>query len=629
MEGSLTLQNGGDPARNGQKQAPSLNAVINGDNHGSLNQAITLNVSTAAGSSDGGNSGANADGGIRVSTAVGSSDGGNSGAKADGQGSKTEEDEAEDGAAVPKPRKGYGNLPLIGINVIPVHDKDVDVKYAKANYKQLFVFDRTKKEIWDDGAAPIQETYLQGVEDVKALRLEAQAAAKVIARNHVFDKFNELQLRADGKNVNEMHLVKDFIRSAGMKEAFKHNPLLPFGLIFVLFHKDFSSKNLDMWFRPQIRQWARKHSKTPFDFEFTKKISENGNTKTVTNSFVLLTKNAAAKIFTEIQNYQDEMFGMHLGRSKKGYTDGKAEEKGYYPPIEINLGVLNPAGLQTYLRVKMDRYPQLGSKPTLADLYDRDRFSAQQSALHAFHLACCCSQEGNSIKTAMKLAEECIRKIYEVGGGVCSIVPPPKKIDEMAVASAAAQIKEAVYIGANNSHQIARGVNGWNLDGLGMGPLGGWKGFPASMQQQVSNLNEYSASMQQQVPSFYGYPASMQQQVPPLPPMHQVSNLNGYSASMQQQVPSQYEYPASMQQQVQPNPPLPDFNPNFPCLDPQNHSMANQHDEDWANGGGENNECQDYLTDDIVRCFTPISFQKNDCPHWHSCLLFLSTRMVL
>ena len=69
--------------------------------------------------------------------------------------------------------------------------------------------------------------------------------------------------------MNNPDRVEKFIKSEGMiMAAFRQHPLLPFGLIFSLFHRDTSSPLIyDSWFPAAVLEWTRNHQKTPLDFE--------------------------------------------------------------------------------------------------------------------------------------------------------------------------------------------------------------------------------------------------------------------------------------------------------------------------------------------------------------------------
>lgn len=387
-------------------------------------------------------------------------------------------------AGLPPLHIGDRGIPLIGHNVFPLEAKDNTIKRAEAIHSQAFVFDPDRKGLWDASAPPHPDTYKQTVKNIERLRQEAQEQGKRITELHVYGEFEKLQLRTDGASVNNPDRVEKFIKSEGMKAAFRQHPLLPFGLIFSLFHRDTSSTLIyDSWFPAAVLEWTRNHPKTPLDFEpFVMLPESKGKAKKskpqavtsqpktttsavrVTNSLLAVAKAASSKCFNHLEDYQDAAFGMHLGLRKINTKDCKER---YYEPIRINLGRLNPKNIATYLFVVKTEYPllaALGREPTLYDLYNDSNISVSPCALPAFQLALTAANEGMNEEKAVEI----LRLMYKLGGRT-PLIPPPKEIDARAKASAVGEVKNAVKESAGGCHRIAlpnKKGPGWDVDGL-------------------------------------------------------------------------------------------------------------------------------------------------------------------
>ena len=138
-------------------------------------------------------------------------------------------------------------------------------------------------------------------------------------------------------------------------------------------------------------------------------------------------------------------------------------------------------------------YPQFASLkegPQIEDLYKDNNINVNRCALPAFQLALTAANEGMTQDKAI----ETVRAMYKVGG-CCPLIPPPKKIDAYAKASALEKGKNAALMAAdlhiNGPHRMAVTAKkgpGWTVDGKIDGVhQTGFSGNQYAYQPQISH----------------------------------------------------------------------------------------------------------------------------------------------
>ena len=398
---------------------------------------------------------------------------------------------------------GEGGVPFISHDLFPLQSEDNTLDYAERIHSVAFVFtpmsNRTK--LWDTKVAPVPEKFKETVKNIERLRGRVLDQGRALREQRVFANFSALGLRADGITVNNVERVNKFIESKGLMDLFKEHILLPFGLIFWIFHRDTSSVKLfDEWFPIQFRHWMRTNEETPLDFALfvtldedqaasakkKSKASSKSKEKTpkagpklqkseskepknkVANSLLAIAKAAAVKCFNDIEAKCDARFGMHIGVKRKTTPAAKAK----YYTIEINLGRLNPQEVKTYLFVLRARYPQLaflGKDPNIHDLYNDNSINVTPCALPAFQLAVAAANDGKTEDEAVEI----LRNMYKLGKKRgAPLIPPPVEIDAQAKAAAFDEGKRAALIAADGHLRGSRLMattnkngTGWTVDG--------------------------------------------------------------------------------------------------------------------------------------------------------------------
>ena len=154
---------------------------------------------------------------------------------------------------------------------------------------------------------------------------------------------------------------------------------------------------------------------------------------------------------------------------------------------------MNPQGVSTYLFLLKTSYPQfafLGRDPQIEDLYKDNNINVNQCALPAFQLVLTAANQGMTQDQAI----ETVCAMYKVGG-CCPLIPPPKKIDVYAKASALEEGKNAALMAAdlhvNGPRRMAVTTKkgpGWTVDGEIDGVhQTGFSGNQYAYQPQISH----------------------------------------------------------------------------------------------------------------------------------------------
>ena len=395
----------------------------------------------------------------------------------------------------PRVVKGFNGVPFIPHDLVPLRDVDNTVEYAEKIHECSFVFDPTRKEIWDNNSPPHTDQYNRTVTHIAMVIKRAKTLGREIIMNNVFENFTAIGLTvADGVPVDSEDRVIQFINSQGVMELFKNHPLLLMGILFWIFSKDTSSRAIfDAWFPDKFRNAMRTDRQTPLDFDnfvtFKSRKTPNSSkfkTRKVPNNLLAIAKNAAVKCFHRLEDLCDANFGVHLGLRKMNTKECKEK---YYPPIEVNLGRFNPQCLKTYVFIVKRRYPQLAflkRDPKIQDLYDDNKSNVSPCACPAFQLALAAADQGKTEDEVVEI----IRQMYRVGGRH-PIIAPPREIDAEANAAVLEEYKKAamkaVYGDTMTSRRIAtttkkgQGLPGWDVDG----------NFEAEIQTEPAGIRSF------------------------------------------------------------------------------------------------------------------------------------------
>ena len=206
----------------------------------------------------------------------------------------------------PRVVKGFNGVPFIPHDLVPLRDVDNTVEHAEKIHECSFVFDPTRKEIWDNNSPPHTDQYNRTVTHIAMVIKRAKTLGREIITNNVFESFTAIGLTlADGIPVDSEDRVIQFINSQGVMELFKNHPLLLMGILFWIFRKDTSSQNIfDAWFPDKFRNAMRTDRQTPLDFDnfvcFIVRKTPNSSvfkTRKVPNNLLAIAKNAAVKCF--------------------------------------------------------------------------------------------------------------------------------------------------------------------------------------------------------------------------------------------------------------------------------------------------------------------------------------------
>ena len=407
----------------------------------------------------------------------------------------------------PRVVKGFNGVPFIPHDLVPLRDVDNTVEYAEKIHECSFVFDPTRKEIWDNNSPPHTDQYNRTVTHIAMVIKRAKTLGREIIMNNVFENFTAIGLTvADGVPVDSEDRVIQFINSQGVMELFKNHPLLLMGILFWIFSKDTSSRAIfDAWFPDKFRNAMRTDRQTPLDFDnfvtFKSRKTPNSSkfkTRKVPNNLLAIAKNAAVKCFHRLEDLCDANFGVHLGLRKMNTKECKEK---YYPPIEVNLGRFNPQCLKTYVFIVKRRYPQLAflkRDPKIQDLYDDNKSNVSPCACPAFQLALAAADQGKTEDEVVEI----IRQMYRVGGRH-PIIAPPREIDAEANAAVLEEYKKAamkaVYGDTMTSRRIAtttkkgQGLPGWDVDGNFEAEI---KTEPAGIRSFLGHTHAYQAYQQ-------------------------------------------------------------------------------------------------------------------------------------
>ena len=107
------------------------------------------------------------------------------------------------------------------------------MEYAEKIHECSFVFDPTRKEIWDNNSPPHTDQYNRTVTHIAMVIKRAKTLGREIIMNNVFENFTAIGLTvADGVPVDSEDRVIQFINSQGVMELFKNHPLLLMGILF-------------------------------------------------------------------------------------------------------------------------------------------------------------------------------------------------------------------------------------------------------------------------------------------------------------------------------------------------------------------------------------------------------------
>ena len=71
------------------------------------------------------------------------------------------------------PKTGIGGLPLVGYNVIPVHEREITVEHARKNYASRWVFGKNRHmhdEPWEHQGFPDDENLQEYMVEIKQVR---------------------------------------------------------------------------------------------------------------------------------------------------------------------------------------------------------------------------------------------------------------------------------------------------------------------------------------------------------------------------------------------------------------------------------------------------------------------------
>ena len=407
----------------------------------------------------------------------------------------------------PRVVKGFNGVPFIPHDLVPLRDVDNTVEYAEKIHECSFVFDPTRKEIWDNNSPPHTDQYNRTVTHIAMVIKRAKTLGREIIMNNVFENFTAIGLTvADGVPVDSEDRVIQFINSQGVMELFKNHPLLLMGILFWIFSKDTSSRAIfDAWFPDKFWNAMRTDRQTPLDFDnfvtFKSRKTPNSSkfkTRKVPNNLLAIAKNAAVKCFHRLEDLCDANFGVHLGLRKMNTKECKEK---YYPPIEVNLGRFNPQCLKTYVFIVKRRYPQLAflkRDPKIQDLYDDNKSNVSPCACPAFQLALAAADQGKTEDEVVEI----IRQMYRVGGRH-PIIAPPREIDAEANAAVLEEYKKAamkaVHGDTMTSRRIAtttkkgQGLPGWDVDGNFEAEI---KTEPAGIRSFLGHTHAYQAYQQ-------------------------------------------------------------------------------------------------------------------------------------
>ena len=124
----------------------------------------------------------------------------------------------------PRVVKGFNGVPFIPHDLVPLRDVDNTVKHAEKIHECSFVFDPTRKEIWDNNSPPCPEVYNRTVTHIAMVIKRAKTLGREIIMNNVFENFTAIGLTvADGVPVDSKDRVIQFINSQGVMELFKNH----------------------------------------------------------------------------------------------------------------------------------------------------------------------------------------------------------------------------------------------------------------------------------------------------------------------------------------------------------------------------------------------------------------------